>query len=168
MVLAHLQTRFSSWLTNVRVSGIISDMAMYLRLLGTGTLDYMAPEVLRCPPKMHPEDNKHMFNLQYTNTVDSWAVGVLAYELLVGFPPFASNCSSDSMLKIMSGSVVFPKRMSEEAKAFIDGALQAHPGDRTTVTEMLCSAWLIEQEVGYHAHLVGSRVFDQFASCVHS
>lgn len=48
------------------------------------TLDYMAPEVLRCPLKRHPGDNKDRSDLHYATAVDAWAVGVLAYELLTG------------------------------------------------------------------------------------
>ena len=57
----------------------------------TGTLDYMAPEVLRCPPKNLPQENKNNPYLHYNNSVDAWAVGVFAYELVVGFPPFAGE-----------------------------------------------------------------------------
>ena len=53
-----------------------------------GTLDYMAPEVLRCPDKYLPGDNKERADLAYNEAVDSWAMGVLAYELIVGRPPF--------------------------------------------------------------------------------
>ena len=53
-----------------------------------GTLDYMAPEVLRCPDKYLPEDNKMRADLAYNEGVDCWAMGILAYELIVGRPPF--------------------------------------------------------------------------------
>ena len=53
-----------------------------------GTLDYMAPEVLRCPDKQMPGDNKERGELEYTTAVDAWALGVLAFELIVGRPPF--------------------------------------------------------------------------------
>ncbi len=59
--------------------------------LTAGTLDYMAPEVLRCPPKNLPQENKNNPYLHYNNSVDAWAVGVFAYELVVGFPPFAGR-----------------------------------------------------------------------------
>lgn len=48
------------------------------------TLDYMAPEVLRCPLKRNPGDNKSREDLHYATAVDAWAVGVLAFELLTG------------------------------------------------------------------------------------
>lgn len=53
-----------------------------------------APEVVVCPDKHKPSDHKDMVHLYYTNLVDSWAVGVLAYELIIGKPPFDKVCTS--------------------------------------------------------------------------
>lgn len=44
----------------------------------------MSPEVLRCPLKRQPGDNKDRADLHYATAVDAWAVGVLAFELLTG------------------------------------------------------------------------------------
>jgi serine/threonine protein kinase len=53
-----------------------------------GTLDYMAPEVVVCPDKHQPQDHKDLTHLHYSSVVDAWAVGVLAFELVVGKAPF--------------------------------------------------------------------------------
>jgi serine/threonine protein kinase len=87
--------------------------------LHSGTLDYMAPEVLRCPYKSKPEENKDKAHLHYSNTVDSWAVGVLVYELLVGCPPFYDKSKSNTEARIVSGVPSFPPTVSEAAKSFI-------------------------------------------------
>ena len=39
-----------------------------------GTFDYLAPEMLDMEP--------------YTNSVDWWSLGIITYELIVGFPTF--------------------------------------------------------------------------------
>jgi serine/threonine protein kinase len=102
----------------------------------------MAPEVLRCPVKEHPLDFKHCRKLQYNTSVDVWAVGVLAYELLVGFPPFSSSSPSNAMHKIMAANVVFPRHITPAAQQFVGDALRSHPGERPTIAEMCASAWL--------------------------
>ncbi len=59
-----------------------------------GTIDYIAPEVLDCPTKRTPMDNKDNPAIGYSNKVDCWSVGVLAYELCCGCPPFAAVSGS--------------------------------------------------------------------------
>jgi len=47
-----------------------------------------AQEVLCCPEKSHPQENKEKELLGYGSACDVWAVGVLAVELVTGHPPF--------------------------------------------------------------------------------
>lgn len=68
-----------------------------------GTLDYMAPEVLKCPQKHKPYDNKERMDLAYTAAVDIWALGVVAYELLNGCPPFTCHDKKETERRILSG-----------------------------------------------------------------
>jgi serine/threonine protein kinase len=76
-------------------------------------------QVLKCPYKTKPEENKEKEHLHYSNTVDSWAVGVLVYELLVGCPPFYDKSKSNTEARIVSGVPHFPPTISEAAKSFI-------------------------------------------------
>lgn len=75
--------------------------------------------MLKCPYKSKPEENKEKEHLHYGNTVDSWAVGVLVYELLVGCPPFYDKSKSNTEARIVSGVPHFPPTISEAAKNFI-------------------------------------------------
>lgn len=55
--------------------------------------------------------------------VDAWAVGILAYELLVGYPPFEQESRAATYEHIMYKDPKFPSWMSEDAKKFIACAL---------------------------------------------
>ena len=80
------------------------------------TADYMAPEVLRCPFKSRPDENKDNTGLQYNARVDAWAIGVLTYELLVGVPPFFDQSRTGTEDRIISAMPAFPANMSDDAK----------------------------------------------------
>ncbi|EFJ51649.1 aurora like protein kinase [Volvox carteri f. nagariensis] len=99
-----------------------------------GTLDYMAPEVLVCPDKRRPEENK--------DKVDSWAVGILAYELLVGYPPFEQESRAATYEHIMYKEPKFPSWMAEDAKKFIGLALCKNASQRPTVFELMQHSWV--------------------------
>ncbi|CAI4221026.1 unnamed protein product [Auanema sp. JU1783] len=74
-----------------------------------GTPDYIAPEVFQ------PNG--------YTNSCDWWSLGVIMYEMLIGYPPFCSDTPQETYQKVFNWhqTLVFPTEqpISIEAKATI-------------------------------------------------
>jgi serine/threonine protein kinase len=78
-----------------------------------GTPDYLAPEILI--------EKGHSF------PVDWWALGILTYEMIVGFPPFyTGNSNNAKMYQLIKSKPVYfpdPQRhnitMSDDCKDFI-------------------------------------------------
>lgn len=60
-----------------------------------GTPIYMAPE-------LHRQE-------QYTDKADLWSVGVIMFEMIVGFPPFAASNRVELKKVIEKGTIAFPK-----------------------------------------------------------
>jgi serine/threonine protein kinase len=102
----------------------------------------MAPEVVKNPLKDHPDDFKNEARFHYNAVVDSWAVGCLAYELIVGFPPFMAETQQQVVKNINSLEVKYPKKMSEECVEFVKAALQRNPEDRATSHELIKHPWI--------------------------
>ena len=88
-----------------------------------GTPNYIAPEVL--------EEDKYK---GHSKEADIWSLGVLAYILLFGNPPFDSDQIKRTYLKIKVCDYMFPKDsdVSEEAKEFIRQILILKPSKRLT------------------------------------
>merc|ERR1712232_10878 len=59
-----------------------------------GTLDYLSPEMVK--------GVGHGFG------IDLWSVGILAFELIVGSPPFSSSSHEETYRRILAASPVFP------------------------------------------------------------
>ena len=73
-----------------------------------GTPEYLAPEVLKEQ------------RLGYTKSVDYWGIGILAYELLAGYPPFYDADEPKNIYtKIIKGVIEFPSFFSLRAKDLI-------------------------------------------------
>ncbi|KAL6755432.1 kinase-like domain-containing protein [Haematococcus lacustris] len=121
-----------------------------------GTLDYMAPEVLRCPTKDTPDQFKSTPGApHYQMGADAWAVGVFAYELVAGESPFKAEQMVDTARNIISVNIHYPAAMSEWARSFISACLKKHPGkyrrqDRPTVLHMLHHPWIAMFTVRFH------------------
>ncbi|KAH8322847.1 hypothetical protein KR059_008965 [Drosophila kikkawai] len=74
-----------------------------------GTPDYIAPEVF--------------LQTGYGPACDWWSLGVIMYEMLMGYPPFCSDNPQDTYRKVMNWreTLIFPPEIpiSEEAKETI-------------------------------------------------
>ena len=53
-----------------------------------GTPDYIAPEVFT--------------QKGYGQEVDWWSLGIIMFEMMIGYPPFFSNSSSETCRKILN------------------------------------------------------------------
>lgn len=82
----------------------------------TGTLEYMAPEVVQ-QQKYGPE-------------VDWWSFGVLGFELLVGNSPFHANNDAKIQERIVKSKLVLPFFMSADAKDLLTRLLRKKPKER--------------------------------------
>jgi len=98
-----------------------------------GTPYYIAPEVLR---------------KQYDKSCDLWSVGVIAYILLCGYPPFSGGDNSATHRSILRGQFRFPsqewKFTSQESRDFIRQLLQIDPRQRMTVEQALHHPWMVK------------------------
>mmetsp|Transcript_2165 Transcript_2165/g.5127 ORF Transcript_2165/g.5127 Transcript_2165/m.5127 type:complete len:513 (-) Transcript_2165:43-1581(-) len=116
----------------------------------SGTLDYMAPEVLANPatdlsegPCITLQDLTARGVQPYDEKVDIWAVGILAYELVVGKPPFEMEDEQYTMKLIMnSNRIAFPPAMSKEWADFIRATLSKSPELRPSAELLLAHPWL--------------------------
>lgn len=111
-----------------------------LRQTFCGTPLYVSPELL--------------LGEQYDNSVDAWAVGVLAYEMLIGRTPF-KVMSADDLGKIVrlgliqiTDDLVFPSyvELSIQSKDFLTRALEKDPAKRMDLDEMLGHPFLKEHK----------------------
>lgn len=96
-----------------------------------GSLYYVAPEVL---------------GRNYTKACDCWSIGVIAYMLLAGMPPFLAPSDEGVKLKIKWAKVGFSKEtfghISDEAKDFIKRLMAKAPYKRMTAEQACAHPWL--------------------------
>ncbi|EFJ46110.1 hypothetical protein VOLCADRAFT_93525 [Volvox carteri f. nagariensis] len=142
--------------------GVSIDLNQERAVTRAGTEGYMAPEVERCPLKHAPHENKDDPRYAYSTAVDIWAGGVLAYELMVGFPPVVKSSPStaaassadkrsvpdgDSVSgfvrsQMTPASLHFPASVPPAARDFVIAALAPDPLERPTAAQLLRHPWL--------------------------
>jgi serine/threonine protein kinase len=96
-----------------------------------GTNDYLPPEMVR--------------EVIYDHRVDIWSTGVLAYEFLVGEPPFASRSKRKTRQRINEGRYTFPSFVGEDACIFVSKFLKVLPRDRITLSDVISDTWATAQ-----------------------
>ncbi|XP_072304967.1 calcium/calmodulin-dependent protein kinase IGb [Eucyclogobius newberryi] len=98
-----------------------------------GTPGYVAPEVLAQKP--------------YSKAVDCWSIGVIAYILLCGYPPFYEETESRLFSKIIKAQYEFDSPfwddISDSAKDFIRNMMQKDANMRYTTDQALRHPWII-------------------------
>ena len=96
-------------------------------------------QVLRCPDK---DASSPPGPQLYDGKVDSWAVGILAFEVLVGRAPFEQDCKQTTCDLICYGDFVLPAFLSAQAKDFISRALCKNAAARPSIAELQAHAWV--------------------------
>jgi len=94
-----------------------------------GTLDYLPPEMV--------EGKDH------DNTVDLWSLGILAYEFIVGSPPFEAQGHTETYKRISKAQVQFPDFVSPEARDLISKLLVKKSSDRMALSEVPKHPWIV-------------------------
>jgi hypothetical protein len=106
-----------------------------------GTPGYVAPEIIPAKPDQEP---------QYGLGVDVWALGVIMYVLLCGYPPFTNDEQNEEELfrPIRCGEYYFYEEdwehISPQAKDLIDSMLVVDVNSRFTIEQVKSHPWLQE------------------------
>jgi len=88
-----------------------------------GTPEYLAPEIIKGS------------KVGYGKSVDWWALGILIFEMLSGYPPFYDNEPVGIYKKIIAGIIEFPRFFDVKAKDLIRKLLNPEISYRLGVSD---------------------------------
>lgn len=84
----------------------------------------------------------------YTDTVDSWACGILCYEFIAGRAPFTGPNNDKTYENITAGEYTCDSSViSQDAQSFISSALRPDPIKRYTCGELFLHKWVQKQGI---------------------
>ncbi|KAI1892415.1 hypothetical protein AGOR_G00133120 [Albula goreensis] len=107
-----------------------------------GTLDYLPPEMIE--GRTHDEK------------VDLWSLGVLAYEFLVGKPPFETKTHEETYRKISKVDFSYPAHMSAGSRDLISQLLKHNPLHRLPILGVLSHPWVQENSTKQPSYATGA------------
>ena len=134
-----------------------------------GTTTYMAPELVTVKYGIVEEDKE---TPGYTHSCDLWSLGILAYALLSGRPPFYGKDDEELFDRIRNCDefgVQFPQSdwngVSDEAKDFIRKLLVKDERKRPSALEVRSHPWIkhalkndrVTQKVGFFKKMFGGK-----------
>ncbi|CAM9403996.1 unnamed protein product [Ectocarpus sp. 12 AP-2014] len=114
-----------------------------------GTLDYLPPEMI--------EGREH------DSSTDIWSLGVLAYEFIVGVPPFEAEGHQATYRRISRVDIRWPSALniSDEAKDLVTKLLRKEPQKRLPLDEVASHPW-IRRHCGDRTSAVGGSAAGSF------
>mmetsp|Transcript_22274 Transcript_22274/g.66860 ORF Transcript_22274/g.66860 Transcript_22274/m.66860 type:complete len:530 (-) Transcript_22274:48-1637(-) len=114
-----------------------------------GTPYYIAPEVLK---------------RDYTLMCDMWSIGVIAYILLCGYPPFYGDNDRQIFKRVSEGRFTFPSpewdHISRDARDFVSRLLALDPAKRPTAEAARKHRWIVSNRGGAAAAPAAPRPAD--------
>ena len=82
-----------------------------------GTVDYMAPEIVRCD-KARRDALRAVDRSGYGPEIDCWAIGILAFECLAGRAPFESDSTEETYRRILAEEPGHPRTREPRGARF--------------------------------------------------